>query len=540
MADCSSKTKHLKIMFNVREIKGLALLLILLLSACGHNDDDDVVVDPPTAEALHAGLIVAVKAEEKTLVDSLLTSNPELVDLTIPATATADAGLAALHVAAKYNVAVDVVDALIDKGASVDLAGPDDNTALIYAARDNDGAGTADIVTSLLPKDVKNVDAKETVKGRSALHWAAAKSTKAVVDALIAKGASLTLKDTAGDTPWEIAKGRDTEDTEVSAALAPEYSEALITALGTGTAADATAVTAELEENPNSVNGVIPSDATKDAGLTALHVAVRDHATSDVVTALVAGGADVNALTGDKSTPLILAAKKSSASGVFANILAFLDALLGGESLPVNADVELKDNVEGRTALHWAAAGDKDVASVRKLVTAGSSLTLKDGVDGDGYTALGLAKKHRPADAAGVTATADVLAALTPAEAEYSAELIAAVRLGTTATTPAEHVTAAEAVTALLEKNPNLVDGVIPSAEAEDAGLAALHVAAKYNVADNVVKALLDAGADETLLDGGSTGNTALELAKGRTADEAGRDVIVTALEPATSPADTN
>ena len=527
MADCSSKTKHLKIMFNVREIKGLALLLILLLSACGHDDDDDVVVDPPTAEALHAGLIVAVKAEEKTLVDSLLTSNPELVDLTIPATATADAGLAALHVAAKYNVAVDVVDALIDKGASVDLAGPDDNTALIYAARDNDGAGTADIVTSLLPKDVKNVDAKETVKGRSALHWAAAKSTKAVVDALIAKGASLTLKDTAGDTPWEIAKGRDTEDTEVSAALAPKYSEALITALGTGTAADAIAVTALLEKDPNSVNGVIPSDATKDAGLTALHVAVRDHATSDVVTALVAGGADVNALTGDESTPLILAAQNDGDGTA-----AIVTALLGTTGANINVQ-----GADGRTALHWAAH-QNTVDVVRALAEAtDASLTLKDS---DGYTALGLAKKHRPADAAGVTATADVLAALTPAEAEYSAELIAAVRLGTTATTPAEHVTAAEAVTALLEKNPNLVDGVIPSAEAEDAGLAALHVAAKYNVADNVVKALLDAGADETLLDGGSTGNTALELAKGRTAGEAGRDVIVTALEPATSPADTN
>ena len=58
------------------------------------------------------------------------------------------------------------------------------NTALIYAAQ-NTGAGTAAIVTSLLTKDATNVDAKESVKGRTALHWAAAKSTKAVVQALL-------------------------------------------------------------------------------------------------------------------------------------------------------------------------------------------------------------------------------------------------------------------------------------------------------------------------------------------------------------------
>ena len=118
MADCSSKTKHLKIMFNVREIKGLALLLILLLSACGHDDDDDVVEDPAV---LHKELIVAVKAEDNDLIDSLLTVNPDIINTLIP-TGETDAGLAALHVAARDNVAVNVVDSLIAKGANVKLA----------------------------------------------------------------------------------------------------------------------------------------------------------------------------------------------------------------------------------------------------------------------------------------------------------------------------------------------------------------------------------------------------------------------------------
>ena len=158
--------------------------------------------------------IVAVKAEDNDLIDSLLTVNPDIINTLIP-TGETDAALAALHVAARDNVAVNVVDSLIAKGANVKLLGPDDNTALIYAAQ-NTGAGTAAIVTSLLTKDDSNVDAKESVEGRTALHWAAAKSTKAVVQALLDGKADKTLTD-GGEpvkTALELAQTREDSDTE--------------------------------------------------------------------------------------------------------------------------------------------------------------------------------------------------------------------------------------------------------------------------------------------------------------------------------------
>ena len=71
-------------------------------------------------------------------------------------------------------------------------------------------------MTSLLTKDDSNVDAKESVEGRTALHWAAAKSTKAVVQALLDGKADKTLTD-GGEpvkTALELAQTREDSDTE--------------------------------------------------------------------------------------------------------------------------------------------------------------------------------------------------------------------------------------------------------------------------------------------------------------------------------------
>ena len=497
--------------------------------------------------AVRGGNDAATATAAVTTVTALLTNHPEIVDERIPAGAE-DAGLTALHVAATYNTGPSVIVALLDRNADRELLdgvttgstalqiaeGRADGPAktavvdaltlpaathaeLIEAVRKanvaGDAAGAASEVTGLLDGNSalldQAIDAGETDEGLTALHVAAKYNVAAdVVSALLAKNPDVTLLDGSGTdskTALGLANAR-TDDATVKQsivdALTPAYVTALVAILGTGITDDGRAVSAFLTKNIGIVNGVIPSGT--DEGLTALHVAAKEHVAPDVVGALIAGLANT-ALLANGDTPLILAAQNDGAGT--ADIVT---ALLEG----TGANINVKGDQE-RTALHWAALGST-VDVVRVLAGAtGVSLNLKDS---DGYTALGRANARQ--NLGDATARKTFLDLVTPATPTYSTHLALAATAGNL-----------DEVNALLEKDPNIVNG------ANNAGLRALHWAVLGNSNTNVLEALLTAGANVKAA--ANNGNTALIYAAKENAT-AGVAAIVTALLGRLDAADVN
>ncbi|CAH3150822.1 unnamed protein product [Porites lobata] len=97
----------------------------------------------------------------------------------------------------------------------------------------------------------------------------------------------------------------------------------------------------------NTVNVLIQYGAnvalTDDSGFTALHYACIDHGSLEVLRYLFENGADVNACSNDKLTPLMIAAEKGHI-----NALTLL--------IKFGADADLQDK-NGKTALHHAVYG---------------------------------------------------------------------------------------------------------------------------------------------------------------------------------------
>ncbi|KAK3267333.1 hypothetical protein CYMTET_24102, partial [Cymbomonas tetramitiformis] len=93
----------------------------------------------------------------------------------------------------------EVVEALLAKGAQVDLADEDGRTPLYIAACN----GRKEVVEALLAKGAQ-VDLAEQNEG-TLLHIAACNGHKVVVEALLAKGAQVDLADKNGGTLLHIA-----------------------------------------------------------------------------------------------------------------------------------------------------------------------------------------------------------------------------------------------------------------------------------------------------------------------------------------------
>jgi len=187
--------------------------------------------------------------------------NLTAADLLIKAGASVQAanryGLTPLWLAC-INGSGPMVERLLAAGADPNTRLREGDTALMTAAR----SGNVAAVKALILRGA-DVNASESWKGQTALMWAAAANNAAVVDALIEAGASVNAR-----TKYKAA--------------------ALFTTGGFGRRA---------ERN---------SDATKQAGFTALHFAVRAGSV-DAVKALLKRGATLRDTTGDGTGVLVLA-----------------------------------------------------------------------------------------------------------------------------------------------------------------------------------------------------------------------------------------
>ena len=113
-------------------------------------------------------------------------------------TAGADAGAANRYgvtplVLAAGRGNAPIVDALLDAGADPNTSLPEGETVLMTAAR----TGNVDVLRLLLARGA-DLRARESWRGQTALHWAAAENHPAAVHALIELGADVDERSTAG------------------------------------------------------------------------------------------------------------------------------------------------------------------------------------------------------------------------------------------------------------------------------------------------------------------------------------------------------
>ncbi len=187
-----------------------------------------------------------------------------------------------------------MTERLLKAGADPNERGPNGETPLMMAAR----TGNVDVMKALLDSGAV-VNAKESLRGTTALMWAAAESHPAAVRLLAERGADVGARSSA------VAKGR-------TAYLAPTPAERARTNDGPfggnqpdtpARAAAATAVDQDLAERI----AFLRRDQDQDGGgLTALVFAARQ---GDLESAriLLAAGADVNQATQYAWTPLLTA-----------------------------------------------------------------------------------------------------------------------------------------------------------------------------------------------------------------------------------------
>jgi uncharacterized protein len=176
-----------------------------------------------------------------------------------------------------------VVKALLNAGASATETNDNGTTVLMVAA----ASGSAAAVTELVERGA-NVNAVDVTNGQTALMFAAALNSAAVIKVLLARGA------TSGVTTKVVKMEKVRVDANGDP-ISPEELEKL-------RAKEAAAAAANPRPAARREERVF--GATIVGGMTALHFAAREGHV-DAVRELVAGGADVNLVNGEKTSPIV-------------------------------------------------------------------------------------------------------------------------------------------------------------------------------------------------------------------------------------------
>lgn len=245
----------------------------------------------------------------------------------------------------------------LDSGANPNAKNNNKTTTLMNAAQSNHDPK---VVGALLDAGAE-LEARNH-KGNTALHFAAMENIPAVVKLLIERGADIEALNHDKKTPLDYARSnKNLNGTEIISLLTPqsEKSEKTETQKISGPAKNKK----HKPKIPDDINFRL-LDLCKSG-------------TEQEVSALIENGADVNAVSHNKTTPLMTAAQYNS--------LEVVQLLLNHQ-----ADVNAKNKM-GNTALHFAAIyNNSEVISA--LVTAGAAV---DAVNEKGKTPLDSAQDNQ-------------------------------------------------------------------------------------------------------------------------------------------------
>ncbi|CAK8998212.1 Ankyrin-2 (ANK-2) (Ankyrin-B) (Brain ankyrin) (Non-erythroid ankyrin) [Durusdinium trenchii] len=316
-----------------------------------------------------------------------------------------DEGGAALHYAALRGH-VEIVRALLEAGAEKDIQHHAGWTPLLLAVRSGHVEVVQELVKAGAAKDIKQED------GQTALHFAARESHLEILKELLVAGATKEVQDNEGLTPLLLAAARGHV----------EIVKELIQAGASNDVKDNAGRTAlhfaAREGHMEIVKELLAAGATKDVqdneGHTVLHSAAKEgHA--EIVKELLAAGATKEIQDNNGKTAADLAWKEGETEIVElledpAETLARWTVLKAAEKgrldvlkalLEQGADKDLKDD-EGKTALYWAVQKDS-MQMVQALLATGAAKDIQTNL---GHTAL-----HRAAKKGHVEIVKELLAA---------------------------------------------------------------------------------------------------------------------------------
>lgn len=270
-----------------------------------------------------------------------------------------------------------VVEALIDHGADVKAKSDDGYTALMFAVRQ----GNADVVAALVDKGA-DVDATNT-NGMTPLTLAIYNSYWDIAGFLIDKGANVKA-DANGSTPLHLAIYIRTPDVESPFQAGAVRPPSTLTGMDIITAliARGADVNAQMTRPFPRIAG--PKE-TSLAGATPFWLAAKG-ADATVMKLLVDAGADPNIATRQKTTPLMVAAGVGYSQAIsFGTEAQALEAVKLAKELGNDINAQ---NAMGYTALHGAAIRGAN-SIVQYLADSGIRIDAKDRF---GRTALTIAE----------------------------------------------------------------------------------------------------------------------------------------------------
>ena len=174
----------------------------------------------------------------------------------------------------------DVVDVLINAGADAKAVSTTGSTPLMLAA----SAGAVDAAKRLLDAGA-DVNAKESARGQTALLFAAANNRVPVIRLLAERGADLRTATTKSSISFEVSRHEEASRPQRGRQSGPRKPQV-----------------PGVERGFNYLELI-----GNQGGVTALHYAARQ-GYREAAQVLVDAGADVNQLSGDQSSPLLVAA----------------------------------------------------------------------------------------------------------------------------------------------------------------------------------------------------------------------------------------
>jgi ankyrin repeat protein len=371
---------------------------------------------PPAKRVPPDRMFEAVRLGDFPTVRQMLTDDPSLAKVK-----DQRFGGTALHWAAlKGHQAV--VALLIAQGADLAAVINDGETALMVAQRANkpevaallrptgpfsasggifDAAKRGDVaaVRQLLAENPKLVSLADTGFGATPLHWAALRGQDAVVEVLLAAGASPTATNRDGETPLQVAERAKKGDTaailrRAGGVAGGGAASGIFDAAKSG---DVQRVNEIITKDPAAVNRKDPR-----FGATPLHFAAL-RGQEAVVDLLLASGADPKAVNGDGETALQVAERARQTAvlpylrpGGGSATAGLVEAVKAGDLAKVQQTlqsnprlVNQKDPSFSATPLHYAALRG-NVAMVQLLLSRGADPRA---VNRDGETPLQVARR---------------------------------------------------------------------------------------------------------------------------------------------------
>jgi ankyrin repeat protein len=218
--------------------------------------------------------------------------------------ATRNGAYTPLHLASEAGHAA-VIAALLAAGADANARTGTGVTPLHFAARSGDVAAVRALIAGKAA-----LDAQESAAGQTPLIWAAATNRAEAIEALLAAGADASVTTQVVDVVARVKedkKLKEQRDRIMALRWGREPTNARPNDTVVTKDTTAAAKAKEQEKEKEKVPSFDFSDLMgRKGGLTALHHAARE-GHLEAVNALLAGGADVNALSTDKSTPLLVA-----------------------------------------------------------------------------------------------------------------------------------------------------------------------------------------------------------------------------------------